>query len=556
MSITQEELNIPNFIELYLEKANTNISKSQLFQNILTDKRLIVKFSQNRVYLQETDQKQIELEYKNVLYLNNSITNENFFCLAYAISTEEKSRSAKSQANALILYSNDVEIIDDAIREYAYYISSISSELNKKDSKLRYTNGIDEEISKVEQHTCYLCPMQQFIELCEHLNTFSNQQEINDILVEKLNQNLDDDDQSYLFDCLNYHSLTMETYSNLRDKNQLIVALIHKICKKKQIQHLIESLKRKNEESLINRNVEFSLMKNFRFNGRWTHSKSTHSNLDCLKSDIKNKLPFLSKRSKSVDSSLSFTNKSSIKKNIRVKNKEIGQNSPQSKLVFEKFFEKISTDTNLDANGIFLSNKDCTKRFIFNKIVGFPTSVCIVSTSMPLGNVNIMSKPTIDQVEELMADKEIAKPSFVFKRFGNRNDIVKFWKKVISEQIILNKMEKENRKLSIRAACAALKEKQNSSENSFKYVEITPCLKEAITIWKALLSNQYFSLAVLALNDADSPTNDELNEKVLELEKIRKIVFKGRFFKIIIGFFEIRENLKGNLSKINNALQT
>ena len=529
MVITQEELNIPNLIELYLEKANTSISKSQLFQNILTDKRLVVKFSQNRVFLQETDQKQIELEYKNVLYLNNSITNENFFCLAYGMPPEEKSRSLTNQVNALILYSNDVEIIDDVIRDYAFYISS---ELNKKDSKTRYTNGMDDEIIKVEQHTCYLCPMQQFIELCEYLNTYSNQQEINDILVEKLNQNLNEDDQSYLFDCLNYHSLTMETYSNLRDKNQLIVALIHKICKKKQIQHLIESLKRKNEESLIKRNGEFFLMKNSRFSGCWAHSKSSHSNLDCLETNLKKKT-YGTKRSKSVDLNPIFTNRSSFKAkqndNRNLKNKATSQNSPQNKLVFEKFFEKISTDTNLDSNGIFLSNKDCAKRFIFNKIVGFPTSVCIVSTSMPLANVNIASKPTIEQVEDLMADKETAKPAFVFKRFGNRGDIIKFWKKVISEQIILNKMEKENRKLSIRASCAAQKETKHLTENNFKYVEITPCLKDAITIWKALLNNQYLSLAVLTLNDLDSPTNSEQDEKVLELEKIRKIVFKGKF---------------------------
>jgi hypothetical protein len=537
MVITQEELNIPNFIELYLERANTSISKSQLFQNILTDKRLIVKFSHRRVYLQETDQIQIELEYKNVLYLNNSITNENFFCLAYAMPSEEKSRSSssKNKVNALILYSNDVEIIDDVIREYAYYISS---ELNKKDSKIRYTNGLDEEYSnKVEQHTCYLCPMQQFIELCEYLNTYTNQQEINDILIEKLNQNLDDDDQSYLLDCLNYHSLTMETYSNLRDKNQLIVALIHKICKKKQIQHLIETLKRKNEESLLKRNDEFSLMKNSKFVGCCSHSKSSHSNLDCLKTDRKGKALF-SKRSKSVDSSPNpspcISSFCDNKKHILAsKNKENKQDSPQNKLVFEKFFEKLSSDTNLDANGIFLSNKDCTKRFIFNKIVGFPTSVCIVSTSMPLSSVNIATKPTIEQVEELMCDKEMPKAAFVFKRFSTRGDILKFWKKVISEQIILNKMEKENRKLSIRAACAARKELKNSSDKNFKYVEITPCLKEAITVWKALISNQYSSLAVLTLNEIDSP-NDELAEKVFELEKIRKIVFKGKliFFKL------------------------
>jgi hypothetical protein len=189
--LPHDDLNIPNFIEICLEKAISNNSnnksqqqnnvkpvknKSELFLSLLSEKRVLLKFGPNRIFLQETDEKPIEQEYKNVLYLNNSITNENFFCLAYA-------NDNKSLVNALILYSDDVELIDDVIREYAV---NVSSELNvidnnqhqqqtnssKKTSpkkfspfdKISLTSG-----PKVEQHTCILCPMQQFIELCDYL---------------------------------------------------------------------------------------------------------------------------------------------------------------------------------------------------------------------------------------------------------------------------------------------------------------------------------------------------------------------------------------------------
>ena len=524
MIITQEELNIPNFIALYLEKANTSISKSQLFQNILTDKRQIVKFSHNRVYLQETDQKQVELEYKNILYLNNSITNENFFCLAYTIQSDENNKSAysKNKVNALVLYSNDVDLIDDVIREYAYYVSS---ELNQSDSKVRYTHN-EEDYAKVEQHTCYMCPMQQFIELCEHLNGFANQHEvINDILVEKLNNNLDSDDQNYLLDCLNYHSLTMDTYSNLRDKNQLIVALIHKICKKKQVQHLLEYLKRKLESNSFHKSSEFCLMKSNSSNC-CAHSKSCHTNFVAEKSHQNTSL----KRSKSIDS-CHFTAKRTQSTNFERISKKEKTVRQSSKLVFEKFFDKLSADSNLSANGLFLGNKDCVKRCIFNKIVGFPSTVCIVATSM----MPFMTTQTrLDENDQAaVVSPENERKAFVFKRFGCRNDVLKFWRKIISEQIILIKMEKENRKLTIKAMYASKNEQQSKTQlkdkhSNFKYTEITPCLKEVNLIWKSLLTNQHMSLAVMSLNDEDTAPS-VTNEKCFNLDKIRKIVYKGTF---------------------------
>jgi hypothetical protein len=81
MTITQDELNIPNFIELCLDKAN----KSGASKNSASkDNRVLLKFGTTKLFIQEMNQEPVEQAYKNVLYLNNSITNENFFCLAYS----------------------------------------------------------------------------------------------------------------------------------------------------------------------------------------------------------------------------------------------------------------------------------------------------------------------------------------------------------------------------------------------------------------------------------------------------------------------------------------
>lgn len=136
------------------------------------NKRVLLKFGLNRLYLQATDEQPNEHEYKNVLYLNNSITNENFFCLAYAPPAVAGDGAKKRLVNGLILYSDDVELIDDVIREYAV---NVSSELNVLETTM--CSGKNESAStergsspeKFEQHTCMLCPMQQFVELCDYL---------------------------------------------------------------------------------------------------------------------------------------------------------------------------------------------------------------------------------------------------------------------------------------------------------------------------------------------------------------------------------------------------
>ena len=105
---------------------------------------------------------------------------------------------------------------------------------------------------KVHNHICTLCPMQQLCELCEYLNTFISQPEkIYKILVKILETNLELLDQNYLFDCLSERNLCLNPplLSNFEPNvfmvqtNQLIVSLIHKLCKMKQNQHMILNIR-------------------------------------------------------------------------------------------------------------------------------------------------------------------------------------------------------------------------------------------------------------------------------------------------------------------------
>lgn len=151
------------------------MSKTDLYLTLLNDKRVLIKFGLNRLYLQETDARPCEHEYKHVVYLNNSITNENFFCLAYVDPDH-----SKSQVNGLILYSENVELIDDVIREYAVNVSSELNVIEQAASSNNNSNNnhypvkfdishTSDDSPRFEHHTCMMCPMQQFVELCDYL---------------------------------------------------------------------------------------------------------------------------------------------------------------------------------------------------------------------------------------------------------------------------------------------------------------------------------------------------------------------------------------------------
>ncbi|CAF0988440.1 unnamed protein product [Brachionus calyciflorus] len=463
--INQDDLNIPNFIEICLDKANSNNTNSknvitnslnkilknkiELYLQLLTNKRVLFKFTPNRLIIQESDQESIELEYKNVLYLNNSITNENFFCLAYS------NTSHKTPVNALILYSNNVEVIDDVIREYAI---NVSSELNNTNKKIEHQSFDEEHFAKPEHHTCGLCPMQQFVELCNYLDNFDqNQTKIYNFLIEKLNNNIDLSDQNFIIDCLkSYENLS----ENLQDKIELIVALIHKLCVKRQVKHLkdiINSRTSSNNLILINSGILNSKVL----------SKSVHTDLVNFNNNSKKRI----QRSNTLDSPAELKNT---------------LENPIKNIEFSKLLNHSSTNNLIESNTRVYHNKAVSsKKNIFTKIVGSPY--------------------TINQTDANKQDQ------FRLQRFKSSYEIRQFWKKIISEQIILIKMEKENLKMSYRLKYAQ-QNKINLNKSTFSYVEITPCLKEVDKTWEKWLS----------LDDEES---DEY--KSISLDEIRKNVFRG-----------------------------
>lgn len=96
---------------------------------------------------------------------------------------------------------------------------------------------------------------------------------------------------------------------------------------------------------------------------------------------------------------------------------------------------------------------------IYHKIVG-----------IPLNSLNKVKRNHF--MESHYASKQ---------KFENSSDIRRLWKKVITEQILLNKMEYENKLHRLRANL----DKRNST---YGYLEITPCLKSVSLLWDRWLS--------------------------------------------------------------------
>jgi hypothetical protein len=243
--------------------------------NLCQKERVLLKFGSNRLIIKVNDQEPFDQDYHNVLYLNNSITNENYFCLAYTLDNTKSSNTI----NALILYSDSVDLIDQVIREYAVNVSSemhienvnVNAKANLKNNQDTYhineqSKEIDEN-SWLTQHTCNQCPMQQFIDLCKYLSTLetndddnksdercivNNEQEqlqINECIIDIIKKNLNTIDKNYLFECLTEQGLTLDVYEDTNETNQLLIALVFKLCKRKQNVHLINIFTNKNNNS-------------------------------------------------------------------------------------------------------------------------------------------------------------------------------------------------------------------------------------------------------------------------------------------------------------------
>jgi len=116
--------------------------------------------------------------------------------------------------------------------------------------------------------------------------------------------------------------------------------------------------------------------------------------------------------------------------------------------------------------GLTTHKKTSIRCSIFHKIVGLPNN----NSNDPPAT---FTRPSLSQ--------------FNFKRFKSPDDIRQFWKKVISEQILLNRMEAENRLLQLKASL-------NRTTIDYAYPEITIDLSQVDTQWDEWLTSADTSL--------------------------------------------------------------
>lgn len=261
--------------------------------------------------------------------------------------------------------------------------------------------------------------------------------------------------------------------------NQLIVGLIHKLCERKQHEHLVECFNNKANKNVVNSDSTSANSNFFKFiviNDRkfslnnHKHSKSVYYNLASISTPPKK--PKL-QRSNTFD----WSDRSSVielESDGLVEKKETnGKNNKLANFLFNssslvQMSRKGSNLLNFIINDLNCNNS--IRKYIFNKIVGNP--IAISTTNSTNESLN----------------------GFKFRRFKNGNDIRQFWKKIISEQIILSKMEKEHRKMNLKANY--LRDRQHVDERrladkyNLNYVEITPCLKEVDKIWTKWLDEK------------------------------------------------------------------
>lgn len=293
--------------------------------------------------------------------------------------------------------------------------------------------------------------------------------------------------------------------------NQIMMAFIHKLCDRKQRQHLLDYFDNKNNTHMNGNNSSPNHLDLFRFimkgrvattsNDRRLANKNSYSVYQNLSSFAKPTIRTNLKRSGSLDESMGYSWWSPNHHNCPQKsiNRDTKYNSSNklTNLLFSNnsIIKKSNGDRsrkpsnllNFIANDLFTSNS--IRKYIFSKIAG--GHQCQAAIMPPMSNIE---------------DSAAAKVNgFRFKRFKCSQDVRQFWRKVISEQIILSKMEKEHRKMNIKASYLRERQEDGCFVNgesaarlsSLDYVEITPCLKEVDKIWTQwLLTGQSASIQV------------------------------------------------------------
>ena len=175
------------------------------------------------------------------------------------------------------------------------------------------------------------------------------------------------------------------------------------------------------------------------------------------------------------------------------------------------------------------------RRSIFNKVIASPNAPN-ENTFTSSSNLYATRRRSAIPLFEYDSNDKI-----IFNRFKTREDIRKFWRKIISEQILLIKMDYENKKFKAKIAenIPRRRERQNMAF-LFKEIESSDLSVDLSRSWKELMekgdnvnknSSSITSAPVLVTSNEDFENflinfNEEVYE-IADLDKIRKLLLKG-----------------------------
>jgi hypothetical protein len=582
MVVNKKRFNTEKFKNLF----NLNIEKKLLYrkqmsidENMLHDtskydyNKVLLKFSKSNLVIEDlnTNLLIIKLKYKRLLSFNNSMLNENYYYLAY----NDEGNLEHKLNKVIIFHSTDSSLIDEIIKEMA------SNFMNLTNNPTIIIN----EISTYKR-TCQYCPLQQFVQLCDYLNELlaMNKHEKIYLTLNRILDNINEKDfirnLCEEFETNPDRELSLMNY-NIDQLNQLLCSFVYKICYFKQLQHL--HLKQQNtttidenfnilnfiydinksdkdktnEETLGNMNNNYnSLKKKFDKNSQLldtiTSNKTIKSRKERLSlGNIYSKSSTINFDKKDLFNNNNYKN-STLKRNSSAFDgidKSLHQNL-LSASYFSNHFETLLTclspqqqelkqqlHTELTQYQSTPMYKNQSKRrSIFNKVVG-SQNTSTENNFTPTSNVYATRRRSAVPLFEYDSNE-----TYAYKRFKTREDVRQFWRKIISEQILLIKMDHENKKFKAKIVenIPRRRERQNMAF-LYEEVESSESLFDISKSWQNIMinvnsknnnNNSLLPTNTILVTSNDNfeksliDLNEELNETV-DLEKIRKLLLKG-----------------------------
>lgn len=331
---------------------------------------------------------------------------------------------------------------------------------------------------------CETCPMHWFHKLCVELEGLSTE-EAQLVIIKRL-QSLSDNEREEIM-----LKSQGSDINNMQERNEVFMMLIRRLCEHKQTNHIHTS----SDNNLNKIDKVPSKLDSFRQKAK----KSLHSSFETILKlspfDITpenttelmpDRLPpyregsYDAPDNTELEENLTHRPRSStigtagdahkeVRRKISVGRKTDDTQTSQAKSSIRDIFKKVGTPvkTPPDSNNQspeMSEKKGSWRQAIFNK----------VQTPIKQESHEIDINKSFNEDLQDMPNTETKRSAATLRAL---------WKKAIMEQILLIRMEKENRKLQMR---------QNAVSNKrmkLDYEEITPCLKDSVQKWEEFLNH-------------------------------------------------------------------